>query len=304
MSGRSIPALLVALLLGGTTACGAGPAGEPATSPSPKAHRTIVVPTPDPLPRGVHLSFIQQRHRRGHRAEPGARRSTATTGPCTSVRSASTGRATRCACTASTTTCPASRSSTSATSCPAPTARSPRARAPIHARRRDPGPHHPAADGRRRPRGSSTGSGAPSAPPAGSQRAVVRPLRRHLDARGHRSTQRAARHARASRAREGDEDRSRSTRSRGRCSSTWHLPGDDHARPGDQHRAAVPVDVGTEGAATSTRAARAPRRSSSGSCFRLGDGEPRGARLSSPRGGQQAPAAAFLDFACGDIASH
>ena len=65
MTGRSIPALLVALLLGGTTGCGSGPAGEPATSPSPKAHRTIVVPTPEPLPRGVHLSFIQQRFDEG-----------------------------------------------------------------------------------------------------------------------------------------------------------------------------------------------------------------------------------------------
>ena len=67
MSGRSIPALLVALLLGGSTACGAGPTGEPATSVSPKAHRTIVVATPDPLPRGVHLSFIQQRIDEGTR---------------------------------------------------------------------------------------------------------------------------------------------------------------------------------------------------------------------------------------------
>ena len=67
MSGRSIPALLVALLLLGTTACAAGSVGEPATSPSPKAHRTIVVPTPDPLPRGVHLSFIQQRIDEGTR---------------------------------------------------------------------------------------------------------------------------------------------------------------------------------------------------------------------------------------------
>jgi hypothetical protein len=65
VSGRSIPALLVALLLGGTTGCSAGSAGEPATSPSPKAHRTIVVPAPEPLPRGVHLSFIQQRFDEG-----------------------------------------------------------------------------------------------------------------------------------------------------------------------------------------------------------------------------------------------
>ena len=67
MTGRSIPALLIALLLGGTTACGAGSTGGPATSDSPKAHRTIVVPTPDPLPRGVHLSFIQQRIDEGTR---------------------------------------------------------------------------------------------------------------------------------------------------------------------------------------------------------------------------------------------
>ena len=50
-----------------TTACGAGSTGEPATSVSPKAHRTIVVATPDPLPRGVHLSFIQQRIDEGTR---------------------------------------------------------------------------------------------------------------------------------------------------------------------------------------------------------------------------------------------
>ena len=65
MSGRSIPALLVALLLLGTTACAAGSSDDPAASASPKAHRTIVVPTPDPPPRGVHLSFIQQRFDEG-----------------------------------------------------------------------------------------------------------------------------------------------------------------------------------------------------------------------------------------------
>ena len=65
MTGRSIPTLLVALVLLGTSACAAGSTDEPTASASPRAHRTIVVPTPDPPPRGVHLSFIQQRFDEG-----------------------------------------------------------------------------------------------------------------------------------------------------------------------------------------------------------------------------------------------
>jgi len=65
VTGRSIPTLLVALVLLGTSACAAGSTDEPTASASPRAHRTIVVPTPDPPPRGVHLSFIQQRFDEG-----------------------------------------------------------------------------------------------------------------------------------------------------------------------------------------------------------------------------------------------
>ena len=167
MSGRSIPALLVALLLGGTTACGAGSGGEPATSPSPKAHRTIVVPTPDPLPRGVHLSFIQQR------IDEGTRRSQVRVinGNDTPVHVRSVGvdwAGYPLRCTAWTTTCPASRSSTFATSCPGPTARLAAGARADPRRRRDPERAHSGSRWQPTAGGSSTGSGAPSAPRAGS----------------------------------------------------------------------------------------------------------------------------------------
>lgn len=71
MIRRHSPALpplacLVALLVTGLAACGGAPTTAPSPSARPTGHRTFTVRV-DPLPPGVHLSFIQQRIDEGTR---------------------------------------------------------------------------------------------------------------------------------------------------------------------------------------------------------------------------------------------
>ncbi len=67
MGDRSIPGLLVAVLLAGTAACGGGTGdAAPTPSASPSRNRTITVSVA-PLAPGVRLSFIQQRIDEGTR---------------------------------------------------------------------------------------------------------------------------------------------------------------------------------------------------------------------------------------------